>query len=118
MPITVAAVATKQESGGALAHVFGKVVTSTDAAAGNVSLGFEPSLLIVFNYSNPSMHVYAKGMTAAYMMYLATGGTFSVVTSAALTLYAGDATHAAGFTYGTDATLNTAGDVLYYIAFR
>ena len=36
--------------------VTGKIVTATDAAALNVSLGFVPARVEIFNYTNPSQH--------------------------------------------------------------
>jgi hypothetical protein len=102
-----------------VSHVSGKIVTATDAAANNVEIGFIPSFIIIINYTNPSVHMYAHGMTAAYLLTIpATTGTLAIATSGGVTEYTGDGTHAPGFTYGTDATLNTAGDTLYFIAFR
>ena len=119
MAETIAPVETLRESGAAIGHVTGKIVVATDAAANNVEIGFIPSMILILNYTNPSWHMYFKGFTAAYLATIpATGGALAIATSGGITEYAGDATHKPGFTYGTDATLNTAADVLYFIAFR
>jgi|GEM_PF-6286607 len=117
MPETIAPVETVVDSH-KISHVSGKITVATDAAANNVEIGFIPSFLIIVNYTNPSMHLYAHGMAAAYNVMIATAGGMSVVTTGGITEYAGDNNHAPGFTYGTDGTLNTAADVLYFIAFR
>lgn len=118
MPETIAPVETIQESGAAIGHVTGKIVVATDAAANNVSIGFIPAAIIILNYTNPSMHMFFKGMTAAYVHQVATTGAQTIVTTGGITEYAGDKSNAPGFTYGVDAVLNTAADVLYFIAFR
>lgn len=97
--------------------VTGKIVA--DGSAANVELGFVPSMVWIFNYTNPSFHVWSRGMTDGYVGTIpASGGTLAVATTGGISDYAGDATHAPGFTIGTDSTLNTASDVLYYVAFR
>ena len=116
MPTAIAT--TINDSAGKLNVVTGKIVTADPAAAANISIGFVPSVLMIFNYTNPSQHNWYKGMTAAYCEQQVTAGDKTIVTSGGITEYVGDATHAAGFTIGTDAVLNTAGDVLYFVAFR
>jgi hypothetical protein len=96
--------------------VSGKIVC--DGAATNVELGFVPKQVEIQNITNPSTHRWYYGMTAAYCIQEAADGVKSVVTSAGISGYAGDATHAPGFTIGTNAVLNTASDVLYFKAFR
>jgi len=119
MAETTAPVETLRDSGSALGHVTGKITVATDAAANNVSIGFVPSAILILNYTNPTWHLWIKGMTAAYVATIpATGGALAIATSGGITAYDGSASVAPGFTYGTDATLNTAGDVLYFIAFR
>lgn len=107
---------TKYQDGGAVGMVTGKIVV--DGSAGNVEIGFVPSALFIMNYTNPSIHMWTKGMTDAYDHQVATNGTQSIVTSNGISDYVGDATHAPGFTIGTDSVLNTSSDVLYYVAFR
>jgi hypothetical protein len=116
MPTAIAT--TLAESGVAIGHVCGKITLADPAAAANISIGFIPSEIKIFNYTNPSQHNYYHGMTAAYMETQITNGTKSIVTAAGITEYAGDDTHAPGFTIGTNAVLNTAADVLYFTAFR
>lgn len=109
---------TKNESAGKLNVVTGKIVTADPAAAANIEIGFVPSVVMIFNSTNPSQHNWYKGMAAGYCEQQVTAGDKTIVTSGGISEYAGDATHAAGFTIGTDAVLNTAGDTLYYVAFR
>lgn len=99
-------------------HITGKITTVDPAAAFNVPIGFVPSRIEIVNATNPSLHIYQHGMGAGYEMQGATAGTFSMVTSNGITEYVGDASNAPGFTIGTDAVLNTAGDVLYFIAYK
>ncbi len=108
---------TINESGGYLGVITGKVVGT--GAAINVSLGFIPSKVIIENVTNPSKHVWQKGMAAASCIQEATNGTKSIVSSNGISEYAGAVPlYAPGFTIGTDAVLNTADDVLYFTAFR
>ena len=116
MPTAIAK--TIQDNGGDLSHVTGKIVLANPAAVANISVGFVPSMIKIFNLTNPSQHNYYHGMTAAYMETQITAGNKSIVTSAGITEYSGDATHAPGFTIGTNAVLNTAGDTVYFIAYR
>lgn len=98
--------------------VTGKIVTATDAAALNVPLGFIPSRVEIFNFTNPSQHNWQKGMAADSCEQQVTAGDKTIVTTGGISEYAGSATVAPGFTIGTDAVLNTAGDTLYFKAFR
>lgn len=108
---------TKYQDGGAIGCVTGKIVV--DGSAGNVSCGFVPSLVLILNYTNPSVHIWTKGMTDGYVFTIpASGGTLAVATTGGISDYAGAVSAAPGFSIGTDSTLNTASDVLYYVAFR
>ena len=57
-------------------------------------------------------------MDNGYCEQQVTAGDKTIVTTGGISEYAGDATHAPGFTIGTDAVLNTAADVLYFKAYR
>ena len=109
---------TMNEAGAVIEHASGKLVLASGGGAANISIGFIPSVIKIFNLTNPSQHNWYKGMTAAYMEKQIANGTKSIVTSASISEYAGDDTHTPGFTIGTDSVLNTASDTLYYIAFR
>ena len=98
--------------------VTGKIVTATDAAALNVPLGFIPSRVEIFNYTNPSQHNWQKGMGDGYCEQQIPAGDKSIVTTGGISEYAGTSLIAPGFTIGTDAVLNTAGDTLYFKAYR
>ena len=114
----MAAVITYNDDGGALGMVTGKITTATPAAALNVPVGFLPSAVKIFNYTNPSQHNWYYGMGQGYCEQQVPAGDKTIVTTGGISRYAGDATHAKGFTIGTDSVLNTALDVLYFQAFR
>ena len=107
---------TINDSAGKLNVVTGKIVADGNAA--NISIGFVPSVVQIFNYTNPSQHNWYKGMTAAYCEQQVTAGDKTIVTTGGISEYAGDATHAPGFTIGADSVLNTNADVLYFVAYR
>lgn len=107
---------TINDCGGKLGVVTGKV--DGTGAAINVSLGFVPSKVVIENVTNPSKHVWQKGMAAASCIQEITDGTKSIVAADGISEYAGSNTAAPGFTIGADAVLNTAADVLYFTAFR
>ena len=98
--------------------VTGKIVTADPAAAANISIGFIPSRVEIFNYTNPSQHNWQKGMAAGYCEQQVTAGDKTVVTTGGISEYEGSDSAAPGFTIGTDAVLNTAGDTLYFKAYR
>lgn len=109
---------TKNESGAKLGFCSGKIVTADPAAAANISIGFVPSVVLIFNLTNPSQHNWYKGMGDGYCEQQVTAGDKTIVTSGGISEYAGSSTAAPGFTIGTDSVLNTAGDTLYFVAFR
>ena len=106
------------ESGGGLGVVSGKITCANPAVAINVEVGFLPSAVKIFNYTNPSQHNWYYGMGQGYCEQQVPAGDKTIVTTGGISRYAGDATHAKGFTIGTDSVLNTALDVLYFQAFR
>lgn len=116
MPTAIAT--TVNDSAGRLNVVTGKIVTADPAAAANISIGFVPSVVLIFNLTNPSQHNWYKGMGAGYCEQQVTAGDKTIVTSNGISEYAGSTTAAPGFTIGTDSVLNTAGDTLYFVAFR
>lgn len=72
-------------------------------------LKFSPELVIVLNKTDGSLFVHVAGMAAASF--------FSVILAGAYVGAAGITLRTNGFTIGTDATINTANDELFYIAF-
>lgn len=116
MPTAI--VVTQNENAGKLGFASGKIVTADPAAIANISIGFVPSAVMIFNKTNPSQHNWYKGMAAASCEQQVTAGDKTIVAAGGISEYAGDDTHAPGFTIGTDAVLNTAGDELYFVAFR
>jgi hypothetical protein len=118
MAETIAAVITMNNDEGNLAHRSGKIVTATDAAALNVPLGFKPSKIVIENVTNVSRHTWQKGMAEPSCIQEIPAGDKTVETTGCISMYAGSSTVAPGFTIGTNAVLNTAGDTLYFIAYR
>lgn len=97
-------------------------------AAINVSIGFVPRYVKVFNLDDagtlaPTVEWFG-GMTDGHglkTLGIADNGTTSKVSSAAITTggiseYAGSLTTSAGFTIGTDADINVSAETIYYIA--
>lgn len=104
-------------------------VTGTGAAI-NVSLGFQPDYVKVFNIGD------AGGLDATleWVAGMASGGgvkTLRVVdsgttgnassdyiTTGGISLYAGDQNNAEGFTIGTDPDINASGETIVWVAMR
>lgn len=96
----------------------------------NVSLGWVPDYVKVFNYDDagskaPTMEWW-NGMTDGHGLKGlgvaddgATGDTSQAkVTSNGISEYAGDSDNAPGFTIGADGDVNVSGETLYYVAVR
>ena len=98
--------------------VTGKITAANPAVAINVSIGFIPSRVEIFNYTNPSQHNWQKGMGDGYCEQQVTAGDKTIVATGGISEYAGSASAAPGFTIRTDSVLNTAADVLYFKAYR
>lgn len=99
-------------------YVSGKIVTADPAAALNVSIGFVPSKILINHVSNVSDYEWNKNMGDGTANLRVTAGDKTLVSADAITPYDGSASAAAGFTIGADSTLNTAADVMYFIAYR
>ena len=99
-------------------HVSGKIVTADPAAALNVSIGFVPSKILINHVSNVSDYEWNRNMDDGTANLRVTTGDKTLVAADAITPYAGSASAAPGFTIGADSTLNTAADVMYFIAYR
>ena len=114
-----AAVITLNESGAAIGHVTGKIVMNTSAiAAQKVSIGFVPSRVELFNYTNVSQHNWQKGMGNGYVEQQVTAGDKTIVTTNGISEWAGDDNEGPGFIIGTDAEMTGTSEVAYFIAFR
>lgn len=108
-----------------------KIGTYTGTAALiNVSLGFIPDYVRIINANDagaldPSLEWF-KGMGDGFGLKqlrivdnaTTTNKSQAIITSNGISAYAGDSTHAPGFTIGADADLNATGEVGYYIADR
>ena len=60
--------------------------TDASSAAGTFSCPFRPRLITVFDQTNTNRYEWVDGMTAAYVFKTITAGTFTVVTSAGITI--------------------------------
>lgn len=99
-------------------------------AAINVSLGFVPDYVKVFNYDDagslfPTLEWW-KGMTDGHALKttsIADDGTTSKkssekITSNGLSEYAGSTSAGSGFTIGTESDVNASGETIFYLAVR
>ena len=95
----------------------------------NVSLGFKPKYVKVFNTAKNVVMEWIDGMgngkgVKDQDQAVNEGGTNTytvgpqAVTSNGISAYDGDTSTPAGFTIGADTDLNVNGDTLYYIAAR
>ncbi len=107
-------------------------VTGTGAAI-NISIGFLPRYVKVFNYNDagslyPTIEWF-EGMPSASGLKnkrqaVNEGGTatYSVVneriTSLGISQYAGSSSASVGFTIGADTDINVSGEEVFYIAMR
>ena len=98
--------------------VTGKITLADPAAAANISIGFIPSKVLFNHVTDASDYEWNYNMADGTMNLRVTAGDKTLVAADGITPYKGDATHAAGFTIGTDSTLNAAGSVLYFTAYR
>lgn len=96
----------------------------------NVSLGFVPDYVEVFNYDDagslfPTLKWW-KGMTDGHALKTssivdsATTGNASSekITTGGISEYAGDDDNAPGFTIGTDGDVNVSAETIFYTAVR
>ena len=91
-------------------------VTGTGAAI-NVAVGFSPSVIHIFNKTDPGFYVWTKDMDDAAMVKLTDAPALTAPTSNGVTPYAGAiAATSEGFTIGADTDMNAASDVLYWVA--
>lgn len=96
----------------------------------NVSLGFVPDYVKVFNYDDAgslfSTLEWWKGMTDGHALKTSsivdsgsTGNASSEkITSDGISEYAGDSDNGEGFTIGADADINATDETVFYIAVR
>ena len=98
--------------------VVGKITCANPAVAINVPLGFIPSKVEINHVNDVSDYEWNKNMADGTANLRVTAGDKTLVATGAISPYAGDATHAPGFTIGTDATLNGAAEVMYLTAYR
>lgn len=98
--------------------VTGKITLADPAAAANISIGFVPSKVTLNHVTDVSDYEWNYNMADGTMNLRVTAGDKTLVAADGITPYDGDATHAAGFTIGADSTLNSAGAVMYFTAYR
>jgi hypothetical protein len=88
-----------------------------NAAAQNISLGFVPDYVEIFNVTDgTNCTFWFNGMAAASGIAVVTTAGPVLDATNQVTAYAGDASNAAGFTVGTD--LSTNAKVYRYVAMR
>lgn len=91
-----------------------KITVSADEAAASakvVTLGFSPSYVRAFNYTDVNVHEHFDGMTDDYSIVHATAGDMSENTAGGITL------SSTGFTLGADIIIDE-NDVVYWTAMR
>lgn len=90
-------------------------VTGTGAAL-NISVGFIPDNVRIFNGTDGSSIEWFSSMANGAGFKTVAAGTRSVISTGGITPFAGSATAGQGFSIGTDAQLNINGQVIRYIA--
>lgn len=92
-------------------------VTGTGAAI-NVAVGFTPSVVHIFNETDPGMYIWTDTMANAEMVKLVDGTVaLTFPTTNGVSTYAGAiAATPEGFTIGADSDMNAASDVLHWVA--
>jgi len=91
--------------------------TTGTGSAINVSIGFIPRVVLIINETDGTAFIWSSSMDDGEMLEVITGA-IAFEATAGISEYEGSATAQPGFTLGTDSELNTASDVLHYIAFR
>jgi hypothetical protein len=89
-------------------------VTGTGASL-NVSVGFAPDYVKVWNDTAGDQLEWASNMTAGHAFKRVAAGTGTKITTGGISLFTGSATQQAGFTIGNDA-VNGAAVTLRYLA--
>lgn len=84
--------------------------TGTGSALSVRTVGFRPKKVELFNVTAPASAVWTKDMADAAMFKRVTAGTGSFVTTGGVTPLSD------GFQVGTDADLNTAAELVYWVA--
>lgn len=87
-----------------------------NGAAKNVSIGWKPKKVTVYDVTNNLTFVYTNTMTDANAVKTIADGTQSLVAADMVTPYGGSTTTTPGFTLG--ATLNANGATLHWVAER
>ena len=85
-------------------------------AAINISLGFKPMSVTVNNVEGDAILTWTDTQPAASGMKTVANGTTAQITSNGISLYAGTADVAEGFTLGTDGDVNADGEAIHWIA--
>lgn len=94
------------------AECFSGSVEGTGAAL-EVELPFDPAVVLLINRSAPALAIKTPGMAGDDCLKQITAGTLSYITANGVTLSIADGK---GFTIGSDADINTAAEVIEYVA--
>lgn len=88
----------------------GRYITSSTAAAFNITTGFKPRYVKVMNETSGDQEEWFEGMTDAYAMKKVAAGTTAVITSLGITPLS------YGFTVGLDTDVNVINEQLSWVA--
>lgn len=86
----------------------------------NVSLGWKPDYVKVFNQDNTNVATleYSSTMPDAAGFKYVNAGDMTLITSDGISPYDGDDTTPAGFTIGADTDVNVSSETLHWVAMR
>lgn len=105
------AITQTQTNNGGIANVaVGRYLTSSTAAAFDITCGFKPRYVKVMNVTSSDQEEWFEGMTAAHAMKKVAAGTTSEVSSLGITVLNN------GFTVGLDTDINVINEQLSWIA--
>lgn len=88
----------------------GRYITSSTAAAFNITTGFKPRMVRIINETSGDEETWMEGMTDAHAMKRVAAGTQAAITSLGITPLD------YGFTVGLDTDINVINEQLSWIA--
>jgi hypothetical protein len=92
-------------------------VVGTGAAI-NVSIGFKPRKVVLFQLDTPAKIEWTEDMGAGKGVKTTGTPAFTALSSNGITLLSGTTTYSDGFTIGADTDINVDTETIYYVAFR
>jgi hypothetical protein len=106
----MAVTSTQKNEGGIARIASGSYLTSSTAAAFNITTGFTPRYVYIVNETSGDSEVWFQGMTDAYAVKRVAEGTQAMITSLGITPLE------YGFTVGLDTDINVINEQLRWIA--